>query len=873
MFLVFPLASSAVGAISASSSLLHGLAPLDEKGIQRPSTMTDGVSPRPGDYWNTELTAVLPPGRAVSFDMGAPKEVRAVFVVADGDDQYEISLSQDNVTFEPLWTAPSVREPGMRPRQIQTLSSTGRYVRIQGVGGDSRYSIGEIQLFDKISEGRVGQVTTRRGIDANEKAFAYFLHFVSALGIMLFASHRRSAWWWKVLMTALPLVAAWMLVGAIAAAWPLGNHIAAFSRASAAGIAALALLREVAWPVRYPASRAVVMSTLVVAGLLGVASFYNLGQVQFQDNVNAGRTFVHTYDMRVYYPVAKYFKELRFDGLYLASVAAAKADDPSMTRESAANISLRNLRNHRMTKAGEVWDEIIAIQNRFSPERWQEFVQDMRYFRQTMGRAYFGSLTDHGGNATPVWLAQAHLLFAKTKATERTLVLGGLVDPVLLLIGFLVIAWAYGWRASLLCMVVFGANDFVMFGSNWAGATMRHDWLAYLMIAVGLVKKEKYLASGVVFAMATSARAFPAFALVGIGLPTALWMLWRLLSDPHSLTRFSEWPRVHLNVFRVALGAVIGAVALFLFASIVLSFDAWPEWLHKVGMLDRDPHVNEVGLRSFVLGARGDWGSIFSLRAPVVIAVAAGVGLGALLVGWRRSLDQAAVLGAMMIPLVFNPSNYYVHFITILPLLAFTFVGKEGKKPVLIEQAVVVWVILAMCILQYWTTKVSDVGLHFEMSTVLLFGCYLGVLLACWYANRHLNCYRPEFGAVGGAALGNAGVLPPSSDAAGRADAADRTDPTDTSDPADAAGAAEASDSVESSTVETAALETGVESGVTLESFMTDSKNLGMPDSASLAPESHEDAHDKPEHGAASLGATAEPASERADDSAASSRR
>ena len=69
--------------------------------------------------------------------------------------------------------------------------------------------------------------------------------------------------------------------------WPLGNHIAAFSRASAAGIAALALLREVAWPVRYPASRAVVMSTLVVAGLLGVASFYNLGQVQFQDNVSS----------------------------------------------------------------------------------------------------------------------------------------------------------------------------------------------------------------------------------------------------------------------------------------------------------------------------------------------------------------------------------------------------------------------------------------------------------------------------------------------------------------------------------------------------------------------------------------------------------
>ena len=53
----------------------------------------------------------------------------------------------------------------------------------------------------------------------------------------------------------------------------------------------------------------------------------------------------------------------------------------------------------------------------------------------------------------------------------------------------------------LLCMVVWGANDFVMLGSNWAGATLRHDWLAYLMFAVAALKLKRYTLGGVLLVL------------------------------------------------------------------------------------------------------------------------------------------------------------------------------------------------------------------------------------------------------------------------------------------------------------------------------------------------------------------------------------
>jgi len=117
------------------------------------------------------------------------------------------------------------------------------------------------------------------------------------------------------------------------------------------------------------------------------------------------------------------------------------------------------------------------VRARFSPERWQDFKRDMKYFADTMGEAdYLASLQEHGGDATPAWILPAYLLFSHLPAKEWTLTATGLIDPVLILLLFFVIARTFGLRVMLYLVVLWGTSDFYTFGTNLMGATLRQDW-------------------------------------------------------------------------------------------------------------------------------------------------------------------------------------------------------------------------------------------------------------------------------------------------------------------------------------------------------------------------------------------------------------
>ena len=61
--------------------------------------------------------------------------------------------------------------------------------------------------------------------------------------------------------------------------------------------------------------------------MLAFACFYNLGRPQFWHHGKQRPMFVHVTDMRIYQPFAKYFDELRYDGVYLASALAFAEDE------------------------------------------------------------------------------------------------------------------------------------------------------------------------------------------------------------------------------------------------------------------------------------------------------------------------------------------------------------------------------------------------------------------------------------------------------------------------------------------------------------------------------------------------------------------
>jgi hypothetical protein len=223
-------------------------------------------------------------------------------------------------------------------------------------------------------------------------------------------------------------------------------------------------------------------------------------------------------------------------------------------------------------------------------------------------------------------------------------------------------------------------------------------------------------------------RAFPALALLWTAVPVALW-IWDHRKRTGKLPAIQAW-RDHIAstplgpFVRIALGAAAAVGVLFVFSGIVFSFDAWIDWLHKVSMLDRDPHVNDVSLRCLVAGAGGFQVRILHSRWLIFGLATLGYAGLAFAGCFKRRFDQAATFGSTLIPVVFNPANYYIHFICVLPLLATESRRDDDAVPAgpVPERDVFGWVVLlVMCGAQYWTTLTTDLELHFQLATVIFF--------------------------------------------------------------------------------------------------------------------------------------------------------
>ncbi len=167
----------------------------------------------------------------------------------------------------------------------------------------------------------------------------------------------------------------------------------------------------------------------LLSGLAAVAcaAYYNFGLFH-------GWTYVHHWETFHYVLGSKYFPELGYDGLYLASVAAQLASAPEVELPS----EIRNLQNNRIEPVYALAEQRAAVQACFSPARWRAFVADNDYFVRTCQPAYLAQIRrDHGYNPTPAWTFVGRLCSAALPVQRGTLVLLGLLDPLLLALTFL----------------------------------------------------------------------------------------------------------------------------------------------------------------------------------------------------------------------------------------------------------------------------------------------------------------------------------------------------------------------------------------------------------------------------------------------------
>jgi hypothetical protein len=717
---------------SLSGNLIAGKSPHDSVELRDAASLTDGVAAVPGDDWETDLVAQFGErDSSVTYDLGAVVPVRAIWFQADHNDDYRFMISEDGAVFEQLWDAPRVKTGGVWDRSVATLNARGRYLRLEPTRGDGRYAVTELAVFQDVPAVFPPEPPRRRGTPLEVMVRTQVLLFAAAAILCLLLAHRGAAWWWLLGCIALPLWAGVDAVQAVVRAWPVEQRQVSIVRAAMAAIAAFAVLREVFGPVRFQPHRAIVNACLAVSGLVAVLAFYNLGRPQFWDSEHRTPTPVHLLDLRQYYGTAKYFDELGYRGMYAADVAAYIEDTPGATLDNMRDTPMRDLDTHRMSTVGAQRPKIETIKQRFSPERWQQYKRDSRYFREVMGQQdYLRYMFDFGGNATPVWIGVAHFLFSAFEANTTAFVLTGLLDPLLFLLTFGAIWRCFGYRTMIMVMVVFGANDFIMYGTNWGGATLRHDWLMLIGLGACALKRARWALGGFLLALSTMIRAFPAITLVTATFP-ALWWLFEQRRALRRWPTLSEIRVAQRPILRVLGAALLTAVALLAVTSLRWSLPAWSDWLAKVARLSADAHGNSIALRGLVAGWQQGHQQLLQARWPLLTAGMLFFVVGVSLICRQKSLERASIAGLVLVPVVFYAANYYLHIVCFLPLLAVERrLRKDDLTPPLSSSDATVWLILlGLCVAQYWTVLVSDLPLHFHLATVLLFGALTAIVV------------------------------------------------------------------------------------------------------------------------------------------------
>jgi hypothetical protein len=711
------------------------------EGVVHAQRLTDGQVPEEGKDWRGPWSTLLRNDKAfVEIDLGAERTLRGAWLQADHNDSYVLSVSRDGRKFEPVWTAGPVRPAGLRMRHTRELSVRARHVRLGAKGGDGRYSVTELLLFDELPAAWPPRIERAHPEPPNQKLRLRIAFATAAICLLLVVARARRPLAFMLLGLGCIIVTADAAREAVLV-YPLDGRSISALRAAFACIAAVAVLR-LAFVRPHPPPRGLVIAALGVSGVLGFASFFHFGAPQFHDHSRGERSYVHYLDMRVYFPAAKYARELRFDGVYAASVAAFEAIEPEMDRAVLDQTPLRDLRDHRVVRVADVRDHIAEVRARFSTERWNEFVADMRYFVDAMGNDMFlRSMLDHGGNATPLWLANVHNLFDGSRASHALLVTTGLLDPLLLLVLFGAIAWAFGPVAACLTMLLFGAHEVHMGGpTNWAGATLRHDWMVALGLGLCALRRGAPAVGGALLALGGFLRVFPALAFFGIAVVALSW----LRDERRRVGRWPGWASLRRAPAMRALGAGAAvSLALFAYASATLGVEAWPQWLHKVGLLSADPRVNHMGVKAmfmydFTHDLRGvselsltsDWvqsqADALASRLPAYYAVAI---VFTILLAWasvRQPLERAALFGVSLFIVWLYPANYYLHVGFLLPLIV------DAPRSIARERvalpAIVVWFVLCtMCVLEYVAVIEPYMDRHYFMESVL----YVAATIAC----------------------------------------------------------------------------------------------------------------------------------------------
>lgn len=418
--------------------------------------------------------------------------------------------------------------------------------------------------------------------------------------------------------------------------------------------------------------RAFGVAFALVLGASALA-YFNLGRFRRDGGV------INTWEQYHFFLGSKYLPEIRYDGLYDATVAAM-ADRYHVPK----GVTVRDLTTFELRPAHASNESVQAARSRFAPERWQEFSAEVAVFSRTLGLPFERVICDHGNTGSPAWAVLARLFTAGVAANARTLSWLGFLDVALLLALSVAVARTFDLRtlcvAMSIALLVPNAYDFL------GGSILRLDWLVALGAAACLLELKRHRAAAVFIAYAIASKPFCALFAVSLGARYAIdW--WRARRPARTQLELVAWTAVALVVI-IALSAVaLGGPSIWIeygarihlnllekYYAINYSFrDVFLQLAHEGPAAALDWTVAAVAA-SLPEVEIGDFAVSFALARAAMLAL--------LVLVISRHDDEvfAFGMGAFFVFVVFVTNMYYWQML-LLPAIAFARgYGRDWRK-------------------------------------------------------------------------------------------------------------------------------------------------------------------------------------------------
>jgi hypothetical protein len=118
-------------------------------GAPNAALLADGQASVDGDVWDNPRAALFARGGVIEWELPQVELITNLRIQADNNDRYVVSASVDGASWFVLWVALPVDLPGVQTRTAPNLQGLPvRFLRLTAEGGDTMYSITELEAFD-----------------------------------------------------------------------------------------------------------------------------------------------------------------------------------------------------------------------------------------------------------------------------------------------------------------------------------------------------------------------------------------------------------------------------------------------------------------------------------------------------------------------------------------------------------------------------------------------------------------------------------------------------------------------------------------------------------------------------------------------------